>query len=318
MKFNLVFPTYFLYIVIYSLFSISWVSILTGCSSHKKDLPIIPTKSTPTTTLLNINNHTETPSPFPTQQPSPTTHIPLSTKRIILSPTQQVSRFLSLCTPLEGISLDQLDNMVSNPFSPPRPGSDDPHQGVDLSIIDPVTGFAMEGTLVEAITSGIVAAIINNRFPYGNAIIIETPLEGPVESWFRDTLLPTPVSTQDIHTILTCPQIESTNLEGQPSPPYQTQISIYLLYAHLLKPPEFKVGDLVARGSKLGLIGMSGNAINPHLHLEVRIGPSGQTFNSMAHYDTSATDIEMSNYCLWRVSGRFQLVNPMDLFSHPQ
>ena len=68
-------------------------------------------------------------------------------------------------------------------------------------------------------------------------------------------------------------------------------------------------------GQAIGSVGMSGNALNPHLHLEVRVGPAGIRLESMAHYDTSATAQEMANYCRWRVSGLFQLVDPMQLGS---
>jgi hypothetical protein len=60
---------------------------------------------------------------------------------------------------------------------------------------------------------------------------------------------------------------------------------------------------------------MSGNALNPHLRLELRVAPAGIRLESMAHYDNSATAREMANYCLWRVNGLFQLVNPIQLWS---
>ena len=58
---------------------------------------------------------------------------------------------------------------------------------------------------------------------------------------------------------------------------------------------------------------MSGNALNPHLHLEARVGPAGTRLDSMAHYDSSASPAEMAAYCLWRVSGAFQRINPLQL-----
>jgi murein DD-endopeptidase MepM/ murein hydrolase activator NlpD len=89
--------------------------------------------------------------------------------------------------------------------------------------------------------------------------------------------------------------------------------SLYVLYAHLQEPPSLKLSDAINCGRELGAIGDSGNALNPHLHVEVRIGPTGAKFPGMAHYDTSATSEEMANYCLWRVSGLFQLLDPMPL-----
>jgi murein DD-endopeptidase MepM/ murein hydrolase activator NlpD len=75
--------------------------------------------------------------------------------------------------------------------------------------------------------------------------------------------------------------------------------------------PGFQVGDPIECGEALGQVGQSGNALNPHLHFEVRLGPAGIQLKSMAHYDASASAEEMSNYCTWRVRGVFQLVDPM-------
>jgi murein DD-endopeptidase MepM/ murein hydrolase activator NlpD len=86
------------------------------------------------------------------------------------------------------------------------------------------------------------------------------------------------------------------------------------LYAHLLEPVGFSVGDEINCGTQLGIIGNSGNALNPHLHIELRVGPSGSRFPGMSHYNSSATPLEMAGYCLWRVSGKFQALNPIDLF----
>jgi hypothetical protein len=47
------------------------------------------------------------------------------------------------------------------------------------------------------------------------------------------------------------------------------------------------------------------------LHVETRIGPAGARFASLAHYDNRATPEEMGLYCLWRISGLFQLVDPL-------
>jgi hypothetical protein len=63
-------------------------------------------------------------------------------------------------------------------------------------------------------------------------------------------------------------------------------------------------------------VGDSGNALNPHLHLETRVGPAGARFSSLAHYDASASLEEMDNYCAWRVSGWFVLLDPLQLLAH--
>jgi murein DD-endopeptidase MepM/ murein hydrolase activator NlpD len=81
------------------------------------------------------------------------------------------------------------------------------------------------------------------------------------------------------------------------------------------EPMELQPGQAVTCGQTIGAIGSSGNALNPHLHLEVRAGPSRASFSSMAHYDNSASAEEMANYCAWRVSGIFQLIDPLRLLS---
>ncbi len=58
---------------------------------------------------------------------------------------------------------------------------------------------------------------------------------------------------------------------------------------------------------------MSGNTDIPHLHLETRLGPAGQVFESMRFYDTRATQKEMDTYILWRTSGIFQHFDPLQL-----
>ena len=78
---------------------------------------------------------------------------------------------------------------------------------------------------------------------------------------------------------------------------------------------DIHLGDRVACGAQIGVVGQSGNALNPHLHLEARVGPANARFNGLAHYETRATPEEMWSYCMWRVSGVFQLMDPATLFN---
>ena len=52
---------------------------------------------------------------------------------------------------------------------------------------------------------------------------------------------------------------------------------------------EFKIGDISPSGNIIGQVGNTGYSGNPHLHLEMRIGPKSATFQNMAHYDNSVT-----------------------------
>jgi murein DD-endopeptidase MepM/ murein hydrolase activator NlpD len=86
-----------------------------------------------------------------------------------------------------------------------------------------------------------------------------------------------------------------------------------VLYGHLKTPTTLKIGDRVACGQTVGAVGNTGLSGNAHLHLEMRVGPSGATFSSMGYYDPRASQEEFDNYCTWRVSQLFQLLDPMTL-----
>lgn len=217
---------------------------------------------------------------------------------------------IQVCSPMEGIELSQLPEAVVNPFHPPPPGSDDPHQGVDFAERRPGDPVALEGLPVHAVLSGQAASVIVDRFPYGNALLVETSLDSLPVSWQAQLQLPTPGPTLELRSALTCPPVSEATF----TPPSDTTgRSLYLLYAHMKGPVEIQPGEEVACGQAIGAIGSSGNALNPHLHLEVRVGPSGAGFSGMAHYDSSASPEEMANYCTWRVSGIFQLIDPLRL-----
>ncbi len=204
--------------------------------------------------------------------------------------------------------MSDLPGRVVNPYHPPEPGSDDPHQGADLAELKPGTQIAQAGLPVHFVLDGSVAAVIHDRFPYGNAVLIETDLKDVAPN--LGLAFPDPLPAPLQQTVLTCPPVTL------PADFAQRPRSLYLLYAHLQEYETLAVRDRVTCGQTLGKIGSSGNAMNPHLHLEARIGPAGMTFDSMAHYDVSASEVEMGNYCLWRVSGWFQHIDPMCLLEN--
>jgi len=222
------------------------------------------------------------------------------------SPQPSLTPVAWLCSPLEGYTRADLTAAVSNPFHPPaKEGSDDPHQAIDLAVSK--DGLALAGEPVYAILGGQVAAVIMDRFPYGNAVMIETPLETLPVEWLAEYQLPTPAPTLPPHPALTCPQVD-IGLELK-----NGDRSLYLLYAHMQSQVDYKLGERFDCGERLGTIGQSGNALNPHVHIEMRLGPSGARFEGLAHYETRASPAEMSAYCIWRVSGVFQLIDPMEL-----
>jgi len=214
---------------------------------------------------------------------------------------------MSICSPFPDTSHADLLASISNPYNPPPPGSDDPHQGVDLAVQQ--NGLALAGGPALAVLSGKVAMLTADRFPYGYTLLVETPLEELPSAWMETLQPPTPAPTRPSNPALTCPAVTP-----QPSWDGESR-SLYILYAHLQEQAAFQPGDRIQCGQAIGRIGQSGNALNPHLHLEVRVGPSGARFSSMAHYDNTAQIEEMGNYCLWRVSGVFQLVDPLRLLA---
>ena len=95
--------------------------------------------------------------------------------------------------------------MVSNPFYPPALGSDDAHQGVDLTEVLPDSQIAIEGERVNAVLSSTVAGIINDRFPYGNTVVLEIPLTDLPTSWIDQLNLPAPLQGMPPDTTLVLP-----------------------------------------------------------------------------------------------------------------
>lgn len=143
----------------------------------------------------------------------------------------------------------------------------------------------MLGEPLQAVLSGVVAASIEERYPYGNMVMIETPAED----------LPA-----DLAELIEISAGES----------------LYILFAHMNIPPLVRLGEEVKACQPLGEVGMSGNTDIPHLHLETRLGRAGEVFRSMRFYDTRATIEEMETYKLWRTSGEFRHFDPMTLFSY--
>ncbi len=233
------------------------------------------------------------------------TRVPSSTPTVATSTSTPA---IIVCSPLQDITLAELSqpDLLKNPFQAPRPGMDDGHFGADFAYWSRGTHKQMLGLPVYSVLNGRVAGVIPNRQPYGNAVIIETRLPGIPASWLA--VLPTPAPTVPPAPSLYCP----------PDPAhYPTGIgtSLYLLYAHLNQAPAVTLDQPVTCGQAIGEVGTTGRSVNPHLHLETRLGPAGVTFAEMAHYDNAATDKEMATYCTWRVSGLFQAFDPLKILS---
>ncbi len=252
-----------------------------------------------TTTRIALRTQKATSIPQKEIKPTSTNALKATdppTERLLPSPTKGSNPSLTLeneidfrfCSPLEEHTIEDMPGIVSSPYDPPPMGKDDRHQGVDFVYYNQGQRDSIEGEGVQAIMAGWVALVIENRLPYGNMVIIETP---------ANNLL-----------------IEITyNLNIRPAE------SIYHLYAHFQDAPVVLPGSWIECGQLIGFAGKSGyNIPVPHLHLETRIGPSGTRFDGMAFYDTQANEAEMENYTIWRMSGKFSHFDPMMLFLFDQ
>jgi murein DD-endopeptidase MepM/ murein hydrolase activator NlpD len=263
-----------------------------------------------------LSNGQKSTTEFAMAMPSPLTPLAESSAIETWTPKPEVSITLSpfltpdgnqnlhVCSPLAGIALVDLETAVSNPFNPPPSGSDDPHQGVDLADMD-ANRLARAGMAVQSVLPGKIVMVTADRFPFGYAVIIETKVDRR-ESYMWDRInLPTAAPTPAFSSPLFCPKEAF-------KPNWDTRSkAVYILYAHLAEQSPLKSGESVECGSQIGNMGQSGNALAPHLHLEIRMGPSGTVFQNMAHYDNSATLEEMAAYCAWSVGGLFSALNPL-------
>ena len=171
----------------------------------------------------------------------------------------------------------------------------------------------MIGHPVQSIFPGIVNLVIVDRFPYGNAVLIETPLNVLSAEWVSALPIPTAIPQENLDLVRPCDSdplfADMTPIEWDGS-----RKSVYVLYAHLLEKPSVRAGDVVNCGQVIGAAGNTGNSAAEHLHLEARVGPAGAQFGTLAMYSPDATIEERYRYCIWSSSGRFQSFNPVILW----
>lgn len=250
--------------------------------------------------------------------PSPTsTWIPQPTQLPTLTSTPDPLANFQFSSPLEDVKVSELHEIISEPFNRPNPGMDDGHHGVDFSYYSRGSHTQMKGLPIYSVLSGKVVSVVKNLDPYGNMVIVETPVRQIPPALLRSLNSPVVSTPFAPNPRLTCPEVTPTFTLDAP------EKSLYLLYAHMNTTPLVTEGQQVASGQALGEVGNTGMSGNPHLHFEVRIGPSGAIFASMGHYTTNASPEEMANYCLWRISGYFVMLDPMDLINgwltlHPE
>jgi murein DD-endopeptidase MepM/ murein hydrolase activator NlpD len=239
----------------------------------------------------------------------PTLLPPTAAVQITPTATSPASPPPVISSPLMGISLEDLAGTISQVFAAPPTGEDSGHHGVDFAFWSRGEQASILGLPITSVFSGRVASAFTEiRPPYGYVTIIETPLSSLPQNLISAIKLPTMAAAAGKNDKLNCPTgfTDQWNTESQ---------SIYLLYAHMNKPPAVALGQTVNAGDVIGEVGNTGASSAPHLHLEMRIGPSNATFESLGHYDPSTTDQERHNYCTWRISGVFQMFDPMTLLT---
>jgi murein DD-endopeptidase MepM/ murein hydrolase activator NlpD len=246
---------------------------------------------------------TFSPSPTQTPRPLPSATQPLATLTIHLTPTNIPYQ---VCCPLEEETLTSLRLILANPLKIPPFGHDDGHHGLDFAYYRRGERESIQGIEVYAILPGEVVLTLEDQIPYGYAIMIETPLADLPEALQQELLAGLLEVPQDVVYQGQCPTAV---------PPLQTDVmSIYHIYAHLEVQPSLQPGESVSCGALLGTVGNTGYSSSPHLHLETRLGPSGAEFSTMAFYDTAYSEEQRITYCLWRMSGHYQLFDPFILF----
>ena len=296
---------------IYSLLAVTFFGLLAGCSATPSALPPV-LAPTPSITVV------KTTALIPTQTIAPT--LGASTSLVAqlggtatftaAPPSPSPTPGPRLCSPLDGVTLKELPDMVAgNTYQTPMPGRDSGHPGVDFAFYSHGDRKTFLGLPLHAAMAATVAAVIPDRMPYGNTVILEIPLENIPDSWLGALNWPTPAPPVVPDARLTCPDPLSL-------PAWDTsRRSLYLLYGHLNQPSTLKPGETVSCGQVIGEAGTTGASVNPHLHFEARLGPAGMKISSFGHYDTHTTAEERNNYCVWRVSGWLQVVDPLALLA---
>lgn len=268
--------------------------LMTGCNNHASAIA----------TITLFPSETNTPH-LPTEAAAPTaTSVPLIN---------------GVCSPLQGIAHEDLWLITSNeflfkyPFSEGSPDEKN-HPGIDFGFysttsIPSYSGQELhtdDGFPIQAILPGRIVETVNNRFPYGNMVLVETRVDALAPEFLQQLNLPEPFSREELVFRFPCDKDQPRISWSQDSK------SIYVLYAHMKDPSPYQPGDQVQCGQVIGGIGATGNSSEyiEHLHLEIRIGPSDAEFGIIASYDASATAEERYNYCIWALSQEFQPVDP--------
>ena len=104
------------------------------------------------------------------------------------------------------MALNELPGMIAgNVYQTPMPGRDSGHPGIDLAFYSHGSHKTMLGLPLKAAMAGRIAAVLPDRYPYGNALIIEVPLEKVPPRWLANLNWPAVEATVVPDGRLTCP-----------------------------------------------------------------------------------------------------------------
>ncbi len=146
------------------------------------------------------------------------------------TPTIDPTALFKVSSPLEDIQLNELSSIISTPFSQTGLELDDGHHGTDFAYWSRGTHTTMVGLPIHSVLNGKVAGVINDVKPYGNLIIIETPIDSHPFEICGNFLSPPVQQTPYPYN----PRMEfCTSLKSQ-SWSIDTK-SLYLLYGHMLE-----------------------------------------------------------------------------------
>jgi murein DD-endopeptidase MepM/ murein hydrolase activator NlpD len=236
------------------------------------------------------------PTSIPVQNPAP----------ISVAAQPAVAKKVTISSPLQGFEITNLPELISQDFKIPPPGEDSGHHGVDFAFWSRGNKPILGNPILAVFPGKIAMSDALEKPPYGFALLIETPLETLPQNIIHAIKIPTQPIGTTINNKLNCPDLSKDTWNT-------TSKSLYTLYGHMVSAPGFKTGEAIQAGQNIGFVGNSGYSTAPHLHLEMRIGPSGASFTNMGHYDPNTTEEDRHNYCNWRVSGVFQMFDPMEL-----
>ncbi len=246
----------------------------------------------------------ETPFIIPTQ---PVISIPAENIVVNVESQPTPESNIQISSPLEGFNISELQELISQEFKAPPPGEDSGHHGVDFAFWSRGDKHILGDPILAVFPGKVAMADSQEKPPYGFAIMVESPLDTIPQNLIQAIKIPTQPIGTTINNKLNCPDTSRDQWNS-------TSKSLYTLYGHMISAPSLKPGDSIQIGQTIGYVGNSGYSSAPHLHLEMRIGPSGVSFANMGHYDPITTEEDRHNYCNWRISGVFQMFNPMDLF----